>query len=251
MDTCKRTALLDALERLDPAQAVVYGKSILESSENPDEWALSLRALSRHAASSSDQAFLQSKIQELLHKQDWLQDPTFSFLHAFDVAVAGGQSETIVRLGELLEASPNKAVGHAATISVDRLFQQHTSAGANYVVEHPEFLASASGFRATLMARVNPLDSSEMSSAEAYLSADGFSAEEKHTFFQTFPNFNTTFSYNLITESVIPTRSEMREQSLAAYTQLSTWLNENRYPEFEDDINGAIHRLVKAWKLEL
>jgi hypothetical protein len=246
-----RTALLDQLEKIDPAQAVKYGKSVLETSENPDEWALSLRALSRYAESASDKAFLHSKVQALLHKDAWLEEPSFSYLHSFDAAVADGQAVTIARLGELLEASPNKPVGHAATISMDRFFQRHTSQSVAYVVDHPEFLTTVTGFRASLMARVDPLEPAQMNSAESYLRADAFSAEEKHTFFLAFPNFNTTFSYNLISESELPTRPEMRERSIAAQTQLSQWLEENRYPEFEEDINGAVSRLAKVWKLEL
>lgn len=244
-----RTALLDMLEKMDPALAVEVGKTILNTSENVDEWAISLRTLSRHASTDSDQQFLQAKVQELLVRETWLEEPTFSFLHAFDAAVQGGQLISMERLGELMTQPPNRAVGHAATISVDRFFQQHASVGANYLIEHPEFLNGSSGFRATLMARVNPIDSDGMAAAETYLDTEIFSEEEKRTFLENFPNFNSTFSFNLITGSLLIPREDMRERSVAAYNQLSVWLNEERYPEFQEEITNTVNRLARIWKL--
>ena len=246
-----RTALLDQLEKLDPAEAVDMGKSILADSENVDEWAISLRILSRHAQSIDDQNFLRGKVQELLHKDAWLEDPTFGFLHAFDAAVDGGALASIQRMEELLESEHDRAVTHAATISLDRLFQTHTQVGVEYLTNHPDFLNKAKGLRASLVARIDPADTNGIQLAEAYLGDPSFSVEEKQTFFQLFPNFNTTYSYNLITESKVPTRTDMRQASIAAFTELSVWSTENRYPEFQDDIDRAINRLAKAWKLEL
>ena len=246
-----RTALLDQLEKLDPVAALKMGKSILTESENADEWALSLRMVSRNARSTEDLEFLQGKVQELLHKEAWLDDPTFSFLHAFDATVDDGREITIQRLGELLDSKDDRAVAHAATVSLDRLFQNQTLAGVEFVNSHPEFLNEAKGFRASLMARIDPSDTQEVALAESYLGDSSFSNEEKRTFFQLFPNFNSTFSYNLIHESEIPTRSEMREASIAAVGQLSIWANENRYPEYQNDIYQAMDRLAKAWKLKL
>ena len=244
-----RTALLDMLEQLDPALAVEVGKAILNTSENVDEWAISLRTLSRHVDSQSDQLFLNTKVQELLLRETWLEEPTFSFLHAFDAAVEGGQLISIERLGELMTEPPNRAVGHAATISIDRFFQQHAAVGASYLIEHPEFLNASSGFRATLIARVNPINNNEMAVAETYLDTQVFSKEEKRTFLETFPNFNSTFSFNLITGSLLIPREDMRERSVAAYNQLSVWLNEDRYPEFKDEITNTVNRLARTWKL--
>ena len=246
-----RTALLDQLERLDPAEMVRVGISILSSSENPDEWALSLRALSKHSTTASDRAFLQDKVDELLHKDAWLNDPSYSYLHAFDAVVAEGMNASLARLAELVESSPNKAVTHAATVSLDRLFQEHSAMGAAYVSSQPELLSDATGFRASLMARIDPSDTGAVASVEAYLSDASFSSAEKQTFFQLFPNFNTTFSYNLITESAVPSRTHMRKVSIAAVDQLSLWASEGQYSEFEDDIRLAMNRLASAWKLEL
>lgn len=246
-----RTALLDQLEKVDPKAALEMGKNILSESENPDEWALSLRIVARHGQSDGDRVFFEDKVQELLHKGSWLEDPTFSFLHAFDATVNDGRDVTIERLGALLGENQNRAVTHAATVSLDRLFQNQALAGVQYITAHPEFLDGAKGFRASLVARIDPSDTNGLGVVESYLRDTVFSVEEKRTFFQLFPNFNSTFSYNLITESTIPTRTEMRNASVAAVTQLSLWSNENRYPEFQDDINRAIERLAKAWKLEL
>ncbi|MCZ6672772.1 MAG: hypothetical protein O7C75_07525 [Verrucomicrobia bacterium] len=246
-----RTALLDVLEMLDPAQAVEVSKAILNTSENPDEWALSLRIMSKHSESAQDEVFLQAKVQALLNKDEWLNEPSFAYLHAFDAAVQDGQFITIQRLGELVSDSPNRAVGHAATLSVDRFFQIHSDVGVSCVINQPGFLEDAAGFRATLMARVNPASPREMNAVQNYLQGNQFSDQEKRTFLETFPNFNSTYSYNLITGSLLLSRGEMRERSIAALSQLKGWLNENRYPEFEDEINNTASRLIKTWKLEL
>jgi len=246
-----RTALLDAIEKLDPVQAVTAGKEILNISENMDEWALSLRILARNIHSTEDRDFFRMKVQELLHKDAWLDQPNFSLLHAFDAAVDDGQLQSIERLGELVTTPPNRAVGHAAILSVDRIFQKYSSVGASYLIEHPEFLISSTGFRASLMARVNPMEAQEMMSVESYLASQSFSETEKRTFLLSFPNFNSTFSFNLITEPLLLSRSVMRERSVAVYNSMSAWLAENRYPEIENEIHSAVNRLTTNWKLEL
>lgn len=245
-----RAALLDLLEKLNPDQAIVMSKEILDTSENPDEWALSLRTLTRHGTSVEDREFLQLKVQDLLHQQSWLEEPSFGFLHAFDAAVLSGRIQTLERLGELAGAPPNRAVGHAAILSVDRFFQTNSTAGVAFVSDHPEFLGNASGFRASLMARANPTDLRAMAATEAYLESPSFTEAEKRTFFEVFPNFNSTFSHNLIAQSRLLSRPEMRERGVAAFTRLSNWLSDHRYPEFEDEINSAVIRLAGTWKLD-
>ena len=245
-----RTALMDELEKLDPVRAVAVGKDILDTSENADEWAIALRTLSRHAETEADQVFLQSKVQDLLHKITWLEEPSFSYLHAFDAAVHDGQIQTIQRLGELVSSPPNRAVGHAAILSVDRFFQQSPTIGSTYLIDNPDFLETNAGFRASLMARVNPVNPIEMTAAENYLESNYYSDTEKRTFFQSFPNFNSTFSYNLVSESLVLSRAEMRQRSVAAFEELSRWLNDQRYPKFEDEISSAVSRLAKNWKLD-
>ncbi len=42
-----RTFLLDQLARIDPAAAAEYARTILTSSDSPDEWAMALRSLAR------------------------------------------------------------------------------------------------------------------------------------------------------------------------------------------------------------
>lgn len=244
-----RTALLDLLEELDPGRAVAVGKDILNTSANADEWAISLRTLSKYASAPEDKSFLESKVSELLEIQSWLDEPTFGYLHAFDAVVAGGHLSGIVRLGELVANPPNRAIAHAATISVDRFFQQHASVGSGYLIGTPKFLENEPGFRATLLARVNPTDVEAMNLVENYLEDQSFGNPEKRTFISSFPNFNSTYSYNLITGSLLYSRSDMRERSIAAHDQMSSWMAEGRYPEFEDEIASAVNRLASTWKL--
>ncbi len=244
-----RTALLDILEELDPGRAVAVGKDILNTSASADEWAISLRTLSKHASVPEDKRFLESKVSELLEMGAWLEEPSFGYLHAFDAAVAGGQLSGIARLGELVANPPNRAIAHAATISVDRFFQIHASVGTDYLVRTPEFLENEPGFRATLVARVNPMDVEGINLVENYLENQSISGAEKRTFISSFPNFNSTYSHNLITGSLLYSRSDMRERSIAAYDRMSSWLAENQYPEFEDEIASAVNRLASIWKL--
>jgi hypothetical protein len=242
-----RTGLLDVLEHIDPEKAVAVGKSILSDSDNSDEWALSLRTLSKYAVSLEDRAFLSGKIEELLLKDEWLKDPVFSYLHAFDTAVANGEAVTIARLGELVENGPNKAVTHAATLSVDRFFQMHPVVAGQFMVSN--FLASEPGFRASLMARSDPGVDQGRDAVEAYLAGDIFAESEKRIFINSYPNFNTTYSYNLVTGSLLLPRTEMKRRSLEALGLLQEWLADGKYPQFKDEMNSAIQRLAKTWKV--
>lgn len=244
-----RTALLDILEELDPDRAVTVGKGILNTSASADEWAISLRTLSKHASAPEDKRFLENKVSELLEMHSWLEEPTFGYLHAFDAAVAGGHLAGIVRLGEIVANPPNRAISHAATISVDRFFQIHPSVGSGYLIRNPEFLKNEPGFRATLLARINPMDVDSINLVENYLENHSFGSSEKRTFISNFPNFNSTYSYNLITGSLLYSRSDMRERSIAAHVQMSKWLAEDTYPEFEDVIASRVNRLASDWKL--
>jgi len=244
-----RVALLDVLEIIAPEKALTVCKEILDTSENSDEWALSLRILVRHASSNEDQVILENKVRDLLNKGEWLSNPTFSYLHAFDVAVAGGEEDSLSRLGELVQYPPNRSVNHAAILSVDRFFQSNDLVGAKHILRDPGFLDSKTGFRATLMARLDPKNPEGVSVIESYLESDFASSLEKEVFLESFPNFNSTFSFNLVTESVILTRPEMRERSIASKDVLSRWLSTNAYPELNDKIRARLNWLAKTWRL--
>ncbi len=246
-----RTALLDALENLDSETAISVGKEILNTSENSDEWALSLRTLARHAWRNDDRAFLARKVEDLLNKSEWLNDPSFSYLHAFDVAVAGGLDESLNRLGVLVADPPSRSVGHAAILSVDRFFQSNELVGAQHILSNPDFLDSKTGFRATLMARLDPRNLEGVSSMELYLDSGSISSAEKGVFFESFPNFNSTYSFNLVTESVILSRTEMRARSIASKDILAKWLAVNAYPDLNDKIEARLNWLANTWRLEL
>ena len=246
-----RTALLDSLEKLDPQAAVRVSKQILNTSENADEWALSLRTLTRHAFSAEDLDFRNGKVSELLAKEVWLSEPTFSFLHAFDVVAATGQTASLQRLGDLVSDPPNRAVGHAATLSVDRFFQSHDLIGAHHLVSSPEFLQSNTGFRATLMARVDPRNETGTKALNTYLQTEAVSENEKRVFLESFPNFNSTFAFNLLTGSLLLSSDEMRDRSLAAKAQLEAWQESDLYSQFEDTISSRLKWLGKTWKVEL
>ncbi|MCB1120665.1 MAG: hypothetical protein KJT03_03885, partial [Verrucomicrobiae bacterium] len=112
-------------------------------------------------------------------------------------------------------------------------------------------LDSSGGFRASLVARANPESPIDMQAVEMYLSSPEVASEEKEVFFQSFPNFNSTYSYNLITGSLLLSRPTMRERSFAALNQLKVWSEDARYSEFGDAINSARERLVKIWEVGL
>src|SRR5947209_3269362 len=57
-----RTFLLDQLERLDPAAAAEYAKTILASKDSPDEWAVALRSLAHGDSSAEGRSLLVDKV---------------------------------------------------------------------------------------------------------------------------------------------------------------------------------------------
>ena len=63
--------------------------------------------------------------------------------------------------------------------------------------------------------------------------------------------FNSTYSFNLVTESVILSRTEMRARSIASKDILAKWLAVNAYPDLNDKIEARLNWLANTWRLEL
>ncbi len=82
-----RTFLLDELARIDRAAAADYSKTILQSKDSPDEWAVALRNLAWGDSSADGHQLLEEKTEEMLQDTSWQESPSTGFLEAFDTAV--------------------------------------------------------------------------------------------------------------------------------------------------------------------
>ncbi len=246
-----RIALLDMLEEINPQAALGYSKVLLVDSQHPEEWAVSLRSLAKYGKSDSDKTYLNNKLSELVLNDNWQETPTSGFLQAFDVVAYSGEIAHLYELEALFKDPVNKAVAHASVLSIDRFHRVNPLVGASLIVSNNDYLDTKTGFRASLMARVDLREEGADVLVTQYLSDSNRSLKERISFVKQFPNLNTAFSHNLITGDQLFTQGEMRSRSVAAYELLNELRVDPIYADIEDSLNESINRLSNIWDLNI
>jgi hypothetical protein len=153
-----RVFLLDYLGQIDLPAAAALGRQILRAPTTPDEWAISLRNVARSDDSAATTEYLRAKAAELLANRAWQQNPTAGYLEAFDIVVHTRATETAPQLAELVRNKENKAVAHAAYLTLDRLTIAEPAATLQQFADQPELMAGREQTRANYFARVDVRD---------------------------------------------------------------------------------------------
>lgn len=216
-----RTLLLDVLDTINPEQADREARRILTTPDNPDDWAISLRIVSRSAP--PDNPYLEGRVLELLRVETWLEDPQIGTLQAYDAAVYVEDPAVTRRLLEIAESAHPPPTRFAARLALERKAEtQFAIVGP--LIAAPEALAGQPELRATLMARADVRSSVERETLEAYLLTLPNFEDEALAFARWFPNYNQNISDNLITKDRLTPIEDRMAQDRATLA----WIREIR-----------------------
>lgn len=244
-----RTFLLDYLIQIDPEAAVTYAKKILSSQNSPDEWAVALRAYARVQATPEAQAFLQQKIREMLGNQDWRNHPSVGFLEAFDVIVYSRDQELTPGLAGFVRQPDNRALAHAAYLTLDRLVQAAPTDVLGQLQTQPELMEGHEATRADFFARADVRDSQQKTILENYLLDPHRSAVELQQFAGIYPNANYAVSYNLLTRTASPSGAELAARDRESLKVVQQWLGDPRFAKLAPQLQTIKSRLEQFVKL--
>jgi hypothetical protein len=237
-----RVFVLDQLRTLDPESARTYARSILETPTSPDEWAISLSIIATDTTAAG-RDYLRQKSRQLATHEPWQTDPTAGFLEAFDVLVFNRDIEFIPQLSALLDQTNNRALAHAAFLTLDRLVQVAPVATLGILLERPEMLPSREATRAGYFARADMRDPAQLTLVERYLLDPGISAAERERFMATFPAASFMVSVNLLTDSTTPGRSEIAARDQAALQAVKGWMADPRFAQQQSALLAMRRRL--------
>lgn len=239
-----RVALLDLLGELDRATAAGYADVIFQRSKVPDEWAVALRDKGRHlgAAVARKSPSYETRVLQLLTRQEWLQAPTAGFLHAFDAAVYGGGADTAGTLVDVGSMRIGAGVDFAARLALDRMALADFATTGGVLVSR---LDADLPERADILARADPHSPEQTAIVNSYLSSSGVSREEKLQFIDSFPNGNLQVSANLLTTAPQLSMSILAQRDAEALRLLRHWRNDPKMSDYHAAIDARMDWLQK------
>lgn len=243
-----RTFLLDQLGRIDPSAAADYARLILNDSNSPDEWAVALRNLARGDVSLGARTLLADKTAELLNNELWQQDPSVGFLEAFDTAVFLGGTSLLPALSDLVREKDNRAVAHAAFLTLDRLVINQPAEVLSAIEQHPDWMQGREETRANYFARADLGDEGQRRLIESYLLDPNRGATELQAFAGVFPNANFMISQNLLTDPAMMDGATLARRDKAALAVVEEWLAERRFEKVKPELQKIRSRLVEFTK---
>jgi len=239
-----RVFLLDYLGQIDRPAAAAIGKQILSAPSSPDEWAVSLRNVAWADDSPGNLAYLRAKTREMIGNPAWRQNPSSGFLEAFDVIVHARGFDLAPQLTELVRDKDNRAVAHAAYLTLDRLTITDPAAALAPLAAQPELMEGREQTRANFFARGDVRDPKQRALVESYLLDPRRSALELQTFAGLFPSANYMISNNLLTETATPAHAELAARDRAALETVDAWLADPRFSRLKPQIE-AIHTRLR------
>ena len=239
-----RVFLLDQLRALDPLAAREIARGILEKSTSPDEWALGL-AISATDASPAGHEFLRDKSRQLATNQEWQGEPTAGFLEAFDVFVFNRDTEFTPQLASLLAQTNNRALAHAAFLTLDRLVLAEPAGTLGELLKNPALMQGREATRSGYFARADVRDAAQRAMLEGYLLSPGISASELERWAGTYPNANYMMSVNLLTSPGTPDGAEIAARDQAAFQMVNAWLADARFAGMKPALQSVRARLEK------
>ena len=236
-----RCWLLDSLSRIDPDAAATEAMGILSTHGNAEEWALALRDRARVSRGSEDQAFLKSKVRELVRDPRWQAEQSPGWLEAFDVVVYLRDTEMTRELAGFAGSRVNPAAAHAASLTLDRLVQSDPAEMLGRFLNEPDLLKSP--FQASCFARADVRDPVQRGILERYMLSAASDPEGRARFFGLFPNAHFAVSRNLLTPAAVVKEGEQKDQDRAALAVVNEWLGSGRFESVRPGLEGVRERL--------
>ncbi|MGC4015193.1 MAG: hypothetical protein QM755_11860 [Luteolibacter sp.] len=173
-----RVFLLDVLAVSDPQTAPAVAREVLETAKSGDEYAVALRSLTRPGPGRAGDTELVDRFGSLLDHPEWSGQAGFA--NAFDLARFIGTADAARKVAAWQ--------GNAAlkSLALDEFSAAHPAAMVE-VLNSPDAASLEPIERASLMARIDPADASQLAAADAYLRAQGLASDEAAAFLKVFP----------------------------------------------------------------
>lgn len=238
-----RVFLLDWLYGFDPVAAAEVSREVLQESDSPDEWAISLRNLGA-LGEPGDRELMESKTAELVRNEAWAADPTAGFLEAFDVVVFLRQDELVPDLAGFLDGGAPRAVEFASILTLNRMVEREPVRTLDYFLASPDALEAYPEAKAELFARADVGSPDGAERVRLFLLSDRTSAQERDHFFQTFPHRGQFISNNLLTESATPSGVELAERDAIALARIKEWQMDPAFRNLRPDLFQLEQRLA-------
>ncbi len=240
-----RLFLLDWLGQNNLAAAGLYAEKIFRTKNSADEWALAFRNYAWSHGPDESREYLRERFQEMLEFDPWMAEPSPGFLESFDVAVYTESYALIPALEELLVRDDdfNQQVAHAAYIALDRLVLGNPVESLDFMLKEWDLLEGREGSRAGFFARADVRDINQREIIEDYLLKNNISQEELDLFAGLFPNQNYFLSNNLLTQSDMPSGSDIIERDRASLEIINQWFLDERYEELKPQLKRIRERL--------
>jgi len=204
-----------------------------------------LRNYARILTEPADQQYLQDKARELINDPRWQREQSIGWLEAFDVIVKTGATDLTPDLAGLVRKSEpqNKAVAHAAFLTLDRLVIADSLTVLSQLQARPELMLGREATRANYFARADVRDAGQRAVLEAYLLDSTRSPEELRTFCSIYPNANYMISKNLLTRSTGVDGADLAARDQAALASVEQWISDPRFHSRKAELNEIRRRL--------
>jgi len=238
-----RVFLLDYLAQLDRLAAGTYAEKILQTQTSADEWAVSLRNYALANPTPEGKSYLVQKVWEMIQYQPWQKEPSTGFLEAFDVIVYAGGSDFTPLLAELVRQKDNRAVAHAAYLTLDRLVLQDPAAVLAHFEAQPDLMNGRETTRANYFARADVGDVQQKAVLESYLLNPQITGDEIKAFADLYPNANYMVSNNLLTPTQTPGHAALVQRDQKALEMMQTWLADPRFADLKPHLETIKTRL--------
>ena len=238
-----RVFLLDYLAQVDAKGAAVYARTVLDTMESPDEWAVALRNIALGDPGADARALLERKMGEMLRNIPWQQEPSTGFLEAFDVAVYLGGTNLIPALSEMVRKKDNPAVAHAAYLALDRIVIDDPATTLGVLQASPDLMRGREPTRANYFARADVRDPRQRQVLESYLLDSRIDAAELRQFTGLYPSANFMISHNLLTHSATPDHADLTGRDAESLRVLREWLADPRFERLRPELEESRLRL--------
>lgn len=248
-----RAMVLDWLGQLDPATAARLAREELVGMGtrlSPDAYAVHMRnfAWGSPQDATATRAFLSDQVERMLEHTPWMQSSRSALAEAMDVAVYAQATESLPLLTNLLEGAASPTLQRASALAIERLVDQTPAEAAPLLLQWAQSTTPYPLARAGYLARLDPSAPESHAILTDYLTAPGVSTEETTAFLESFPNFNQSFSHNLLSiNNPMTPEPELRQRLQAALGLMDTWQEDPRLEHLQPGIQenkASIRRLL-------
>lgn len=246
-----QTHLADWLGQLSPERAASMGKIALNKAGaklGPDLYAIHLRNVAKGTSPEDPEmaAFIRQKFDQILDNPEWTREPTRSVAESMDFAVYLQQGELVLPLSEFISPESSPALGHAASLAVERLFDLKPVEAGTAILQTIGEGAINPAARAGFAARLDPGNPAELEILEAYIQHPGINSGEAEAFLKHFPNLNMTLSHNLLSPKISITNMRSLDQRLDdALQAVRAWIDNPGMSHLDQSLADTEARLLR------